>query len=160
MKDQDRLVIRNLKAEDSKEAEAVWQVAESAYIGGSPWTVEQFRQSILAANSSFIVASLADGEIVGLLIASQTLVEADVYLVAVAKTQQQKGVGEKMFKELIKQSVEKNLETIFLEVRESNRAAYQLYSKIGFQEIGRRKNYYSEPVEDALMMKHDLRKEQ
>ena len=56
--------------------------------------------------------------------------------------------------------MENNLETIFLEVRETNRAAYQLYSKIGFQEIGRRKNYYSEPVEDALMMKHDLRKEQ
>ncbi len=160
MKDQDGLIIKNLKAKDSKEAEAVWQVAESAYVEGSPWTVEQFRQSILAANSSFIVASLADGEIVALLIASQTLVEADVYLVAVAKEQQQKGVGEKMFKELIKQSLENNLETIFLEVRESNRAAYQLYSKIGFQEIGRRKNYYSQPTEDALMMKRDLRKEQ
>ena len=160
MEEKESIKIQKLNPSDEAEAHAVWEVAESAYNNGSPWTEEQFRQTIIAPNSTFLAASLRDGEKVGLLIASQTLIEGDIYLVAVAKKHQQKGIAEKMFDQLIKQFMKNNLETIFLEVRESNRAAYHLYSKIGFQEIGRRKNYYTKPTEDALMMKLDLRKEQ
>ena len=159
MTDQEKIKIQKLKTEDSQFAQKVWTVAESAYKEGSPWTVDQLQQSIAAPNSTIIVASLGDGEMVGLLIASQTMIETDVYLVAVSQAHQQKGIGSLLFDRLIEESEKNNIEMIFLEVRESNQTAYQLYLKKGFKEIGRRKNYYSNPTEDALMMKRETGRE-
>lgn len=137
-------------------AKAVWEIAESGYAESSPWTVEQFHQTLAAPNALFLVAVLPTEELAGVLIASQTMVEADIYLLVVAQEYQQQGIGQKLFEELIKQAKKKQLEAIFLEVRASNEPAYQLYRKLGFQEVGRRKNYYAHPTEDALMMKLDI----
>lgn len=144
------------KDADAQTAQAVWAIAESAYADHSPWTVEQFRQSLASDRALFLTAQRTAGELVGLLIASKTLIEADIYLVAVVKEHQQKGIAQQLFKKLIEQAQERKLEKIFLEVRASNNPAYQLYRKLGFQEIGRRKNYYSQPTEDAIMMALDL----
>ena len=49
----------------------------------------------------------------------------------------------------------KNIDTLFLEVRESNAPARGLYTKMGFEEIGKRKYFYSNPVEDAICMRKE-----
>lgn len=144
------------KEANAATAKAVWEIAESGYAQSSPWTVEQFRQTLSSPNALFLVAILPTEELAGVLIASKTMIEADIYLLVVAKEYQQQGIGQKLFEQLIKEAKNKQLETIFLEVRVSNEPAYQLYRKLGFQEVGRRKNYYANPTEDALMMKLDL----
>ena len=145
--------IRHARKEDAK---AIWEVAESAYEKGSPWELSQFQELISYKNVLHLIASQTDGEIVALIIASKTMVEADIYMLAVKKSHQGKGIGKKIFKELIEELKSSDLETIFLEVRESNIAAKKVYQKLDFIEIGRRKDYYSKPKEDALMMKLDL----
>ena len=55
-------------------------------------------------------------------------------------------------KALIKTAMQNEMEFITLEVRESNIPAFRLYEKLGFSEVGRRPNYYSNPVEDAILM--------
>ena len=62
-----------------------------------------------------------------------------------------RGIGSQLLKELIAIARERKLQTIFLEVRESNVAARALYCKFGFEESGRRKNYYANPTEDAVL---------
>lgn len=137
-------------------ARALWEVAESAYKKGSPWSVKDFEEIIAAGNAIILRALLPNGETVSFVIASQTMIELDIYMVASKKDYQGQGIAQQLFEKLIADFRAKGLENIFLEVRESNLPAYHLYRKLGFQSIGRRKAYYSEPKEDALMMKFDL----
>jgi len=57
---------------------------------------------------------------------------------------------------LLVQARQTNSDAVFLEVRESNTAARRLYQKLGFEETGRRKSYYSNPVEDAVLYTRHL----
>ncbi len=78
--------------------------------------------------------------------------EADITNIAVAKDLRRQGIGKKLLEEIIKKAKELKLSLMTLEVRESNCAAIELYKRYGFEEIGRRKRYYHDPVEDALIM--------
>ena len=62
------------------------------------------------------------------------------------------GIGTLLFQEFERRYQELGVETIYLEVRESNEAAYQFYLKNGFEEYGRRAKYYKDPIEDAVLM--------
>ena len=62
------------------------------------------------------------------------------------------GIAEALMKEMEKRGMSKNVVTYFLEVRKSNEAAVNLYKKMGYVQIGVRKNFYEKPVEDALVM--------
>ncbi|MDN6195577.1 MAG: ribosomal protein S18-alanine N-acetyltransferase [Atopostipes suicloacalis] len=134
----------------------IWQVAESAYKNGSPWSLEQFEGLIAFKNVTTLIAEKKGKEIVALVIASKTNIEADIYMLAVKASEQGKGIGQELLQKLIQEMRANDLETIFLEVRESNSAANKVYQRLGFKQIGRRKNYYSKPKEDALMMKLNL----
>lgn len=147
------LIIKPAKKEEAK---AIWQVAESAYANGSPWSLEQFEELIAFKNVTTLIAEKADRGIVAMIVASNTSVEADIYMLAVKAAEQGEGIGQELFQELIQEMRANDLETIFLEVRESNIAANKVYQRLGFEQIGRRKNYYSKPKEDALMMKLNL----
>lgn len=145
--------VRHARKEDAK---AIWLVAETAYDKGSPWELSQFQELISYENVIHLIAEKPNGEVLALIIASKTMVEADIYMLAVKKSYQGKGIGKKIFQELIQELKSSDLETIFLEVRESNIAAKSVYEKLGFKKIGRRKDYYIKPKEDALMMKIEL----
>ncbi|MFQ9696265.1 MAG: GNAT family N-acetyltransferase, partial [Zhenhengia sp.] len=62
------------------------------------------------------------------------------------------GIGKAIIEALVDYSKSRKLEVLLLEVRESNEPAKSLYSLNGFKEIGKRKNYYTKPTEDALLM--------
>lgn len=153
--------IKRLTKEDAKESVAtgLWEAASSGFQEDAPWTVPQLLD-LIASDSAIVVATFLeeDGQekIVGVLVASKTTVESDVYMVAVREEYKRQGIGQQLFHYFISYCQEAGLETIFLEVRESNTPAYNLYTSLGFQEIGRRRSYYSQPIEDALMMKFDL----
>ncbi len=162
MQDQiNEVKIKKLNENDAEKsiATALWGTADSGFKEDSPWTVDQFLKTLTAGRASILTANITDNgkdKIVGLLIARTTTVESDIYMVVVGKDYKRQGIGRKLFRSFIKVCAEKKLETIFLEVRESNTSARKLYKSLGFKEIGRRKAYYSQPIEDALMMKLDL----
>jgi len=71
--------------------------------------------------------------------------------IVVAATARRRGIGQRLLGELIQQVRSTQCSEISLEVRESNRDARSLYRKAGFEEVGLRRNYYSNPPEDAIL---------
>lgn len=153
--------IKKLTKEDASVelAKTLWQVATSGFGENSPWTEKQLFKLLEAGNSTML-AAMQEEKIVGLLVASTTTVESDIYMIVVGEDFKRQGIGRKLLEYLIEDCTEQGLETIFLEVRETNTPAYNLYEAVGFEEIGRRRAYYSSPIEDALMMKLDLPREE
>ena len=82
--------------------------------------------------------------------------EADVMNVAVDPEFRRQGVGEGLMVALMDALRAKGMESLTLEVRASNSPAIALYDRLGFTEVGRRPNYYTDPREDALIMRKEL----
>ena len=78
--------------------------------------------------------------------------EGDVTNVAVSGGEQGHGIGRQLVSELLKRSAAAGVSRLYLEVRKSNERALRLYQALGFEPTGIRKNYYEEPVEDAVVM--------
>ena len=82
--------------------------------------------------------------------------EGEIYRIATKNEYRKRGIAYRLLDFALKTARGAGLESVFLEVRESNVAARNLYRAYGFSEIGVRKNYYKEPTENAvLMMKTD-----
>lgn len=91
------------------------------------------------------------GEMQGFVIARITGDECELENVVVAEGVQRRGLGSRLMEALMDCVRKSGAARIFLEVRESNAAAHALYEKCGFQINGRRKSYYSDPAEDAVL---------
>ena len=94
--------------------------------------------------------------IVGFLIARHIAPEWELENIVVAPEARGKGIGTRLVEELLVRAQQTKSHVVFLEVRESNAAAIALYKKLGFQQTGRRKSYYSSPVEDAILYSRNL----
>ncbi|MGX2967624.1 ribosomal protein S18-alanine N-acetyltransferase [Ursidibacter sp. B-7004-1] len=96
-----------------------------------------------------------ENQIVAFAICQKVLDEATLFNIAVAPEFQGKGYGKKLLESLIQQLQQRNVLTLWLEVRESNQTARQLYDKLGFNEVTLRKNYYPTATgerENAVVM--------
>lgn len=92
-------------------------------------------------------------EVVGFIVGRLIDQECEIENVAVRGTARRRGLGTRLLGEFLTQVRERGGREIWLEVRESNLAARALYEKWAFAEAGRRKAYYREPTEDALILK-------
>jgi len=101
-------------------------------------------------------ATAAGPSLVGFLIARRVASEWELENIAVARAFQRQGVAKRLLDELFDQARQVSSESIYLEVRESNTAARNLYEKAGFAQKGRRKSYYSNPQEDAVLYRKSL----
>lgn len=140
------MIIREMTFEDLD------QVMEIEHANFSvPWTAEGFFTYLLRMDALFLVAEDAEkiAGYCGVLMAAD---EGDITNVSVKKELQRQGIGKALIAELIKRTGEMGINTIFLEVRESNQPAIVLYEKMGFEHMGVRKGYYSDPTEDAITM--------
>lgn len=99
-----------------------------------------------------VFAVLRDGCIAGFLILSTVLDEAEIIEIAVSEDLRKKGIASELMREIFDWCQKNGIIRIFLEVRESNLPARECYKKFGFSEDGQRKNYYRDPVEDAVLM--------
>ena len=84
--------------------------------------------------------------------------ELEIDNVAVAPGFRKMGIGSKLLEEALEMARKKGAHQAFLEVRSSNNAARSLYEKNGFSLVGKRKNYYRNPVEDALILSREITK--
>jgi ribosomal-protein-alanine N-acetyltransferase len=93
------------------------------------------------------------GSVVGFIVGRQVADEWEIENIAVTGSARRCGLGSRLVGEFLDLVRGHGGKAVFLEVRESNRAARSLYEKWAFLEVGRRKMYYQDPAEDALLLK-------
>ena len=126
-----------------------------------PWSKSSFEDCLKNRLMDFFVATAENdkGEIctVGYVVILTLSPVCEILNIAVSPSFRRKGIAEKLLAYVSDMASEKDCDTLMLEVRESNLAARTLYEKLGFYSVGRRKGYYSNPVEDAILMDKSLR---
>lgn len=115
------------------------------------WNEAQYAQLIVPENPRLALILEVDGELQGFLVAQPIGDEWELENLAIAADARRRGLGTRLLGELLDRARAAGANAIFLEVRESNHAARALYEKWAFVESGRRKNYYRDPTEDALV---------
>lgn len=117
-----------------------------------PWSERDICSVISTEGGMCFSAIDDDGNIAAYVIARLIAPEAEIYRVAVRMDKRRRGIGYRLLDYAIKTERGRGLESVFLEVRESNVPARNLYRSHGFCEIGERKNYYHNPTENAVIM--------
>ena len=115
-----------------------------------PWSKESFRESLLQNYSYFFVVE--EGDILGYCGVHNFGGDGEITNVAVDKNARGQGVATKMLQYAMEETKKIGVEAFTLEVRVSNTNAIGLYEKLGFENKGIRKNFYENPVEDAMIM--------
>lgn len=116
----------------------------------SPWELEEYEKSRQREDFSCLCA-YTDGEFSGFLMAFHVLDECHLLDIATEEKFRRRGIGAALIRELMKRAGEKDGSVIYLEVREKNQAARGLYEKLGFVPVGKRKDYYKYPTDDAVL---------
>ena len=120
-----------------------------------PWSDASFREAVEGGWSFGLVAE--DGpEIAGYLIARDAAGTGEILNLAVAPEQRRSGIARQLLDAGLAALAGRNVEEVFLEVRESNLAAQALYVGAGFRPVGQRSGYYRSPKEDALVLRREL----
>ena len=117
------------------------------------WSESHYRDVIQQRTRLTLVAD-DNGNVIAFLVASTATEEWELENIAVAPRLQRKGVGRALMKALIDHAQGSNASEIRQEIRASNLAAHRLGQSMGFVQEGRRKNYYHDPSEDALLFKY------
>ena len=135
--------------------EHVAQVAELEKLCfRDPWSENSVASELKNALSLWLVA--VDGERVAGYVGSQTVMdESDMMNVAVHPDYRKQGIATALILGLVEELRKRGSRSLTLEVRASNETAISVYSKLDFQEVGRRKNYYRNPREDALILRKE-----
>ena len=119
-----------------------------------PWSENSIASELENKLAHWLVAQ--EGEMVAGYIGSQTVMgETDMMNVAVHPDFRRRGIAEALVKRLVEDLKAMESHCLTLEVRASNAPAIALYEKLGFSQIGRRKNYYRNPREDALILRKE-----
>ena len=116
-----------------------------------PWSRTAFEESFENRYTKMFVAEDED-KVVGYSVIGLIVPDAEILNVAVEESYRRQGIGEMLIDSLISLGDKEDVSDFFLEVRESNEPAIELYLKKGMEIIGRRKDYYQMPVEDAVLM--------
>ena len=135
--------------------EHVQQVAKlEAECFSMPWSERSIASEITNPLSYWIIA--VDGDTVVGYVGSQSVMgEADMMNIAVDHSYRRRGIAKELVEKLIQGLCEREVHCLTLEVRCSNAAAISLYERLGFEQVGRRPNYYSAPKEDALILRKE-----
>jgi ribosomal-protein-alanine acetyltransferase len=118
-----------------------------------PWSLDAFRALLGQPQVAWSVAVTTDGTVVGYCVLLLAGVEGDVANIATAPSWRGCGVAHRLLAEACQTARRRGAEALFLEVREGNAPARALYARHGFQPVGRRRAYYRDPVEDALILR-------
>ena len=116
-----------------------------------PWTAEQLKSQMRDEQHEFI-AAVDSSRVFGYVGLMYVLDEGYISNVAVHPDARRQGIGDALIDALAAKAAELELAFLTLEVRESNAPAIALYAKHGFHPVGKRKNYYDAPKEDAVLM--------
>lgn len=116
-----------------------------------PWDHRSITD-LITAEGAMCFAARDGGRVVAYVIGRLIAPEGEIYRVAVSEEYRRRGIAYRLLDYAVKTSRGRGLESLFLEVRSQNFAAINLYRAYGFCEIARRKNYYKDPTDDAIIM--------
>ena len=133
-------------------ADDVPRVAElEEEIFSDPWR-EKDIFSCVTDPTGICYTAFSDGRVVAYVIGRMIAPEGEIYRIATAEKYRRRGIAYRLLDYAVKCEKGKGLECLFLEVRSQNIAARNLYRAYGFKEISERKNYYSNPTDNAIVM--------
>ena len=122
-----------------------------------PWPASSF--TALPANERVCFLVARDNQsnaLLGFAIAWHVMDEGELANLAVAPESRRRGIGSALLDAVTTDALGRGTSQLYLEVRESNVAARDMYVAAGFEQVGRRKQYYRQPVEDALILRRTL----
>ena len=122
-----------------------------AEIFSDPWN-ESDITSLISTEGSLCYTALSDGKVVAYVLGRIIAPEGEIYRIATLPEHRRRGIAYRLLDYAVKTERGRGLESLFLEVREKNIAARNLYKTYGFCQIGLRKNYYKNPSDDAIVM--------
>ncbi len=140
------MLFRKMEESDLDEVCAIERDAFS-----EPWSKAAFIESLSGDNNHFFVVDI-EGTIAGYCGYYEAAGEGYICNVAVSANFRRQGIGYKMLQGLIRHAQDRGVYSLTLEVRKSNLPAINLYKKLGFIEAGIRKDFYTRPTEDAVIM--------
>ena len=110
---------------------------------------KSYLNTLIKGDNSFIYVYLIDDKVCGYLMILDSIDVYEILAIATIEKYRNKGIAQELLDKI-------KTKDIFLEVRESNQTAINFYKKNNFKEIRIRKNYYSEPTENAIIMKLEV----
>ena len=120
-----------------------------------PWSEELLRQE-LEGELSLCIGLLCEGRLAAAACFRIAADEAELLRVAVLPAYRRQGLGKRLLQEGARLLAARRCRLLYLEVREGNAPARALYQSLGFDTVGRRKDYYRSPQEDALLLRCEL----
>ena len=138
------VAIRSAALDDLPAILAIEQPAPTA----SHWTSEQYNKLV---GSGVVLVAEEAGKLCGFVCAKAVAGEWEIENVVVAAEFLRRGIANELVRALIQRAESEAASAILLEVRESNLPARGLYEKHGLREVGRRRGYYRDPLEDAIL---------
>ncbi len=133
-------------------ADDVSQVVElERNIFSDPWS-EKDIFALVTEPFGICYSAVSDGRVVAYVIGRMIAPEGEIYRIATDEKYRRRGIAYRLLDYAVKCEKGRGLECLFLEVRSQNIAARNLYRAYGFKEIGERKNYYSNPTDNAVIM--------
>lgn len=146
------MIIRQMKVSD---VAAIAELEKRCF--SDPWSADSIASELVNPLSYWLVAEV-DGQVAGYVGSQSVLDAADMMNIAVSPEYRRRGVAKALVNALIAYLSKNDVIALLLEVRVSNEPAITLYEKMGFQQVGRRPNYYRNPREDALILRKGLSK--
>ena len=125
-----------------------------------PWPERSFRFEVTDNPVARCWVAEIDGHVVGMLVGCLLVDEIHIATIAIHPDFRRQGIGRKLLSHTLRRAFEEGAQSSFLEVRESNLGAQEMYRQFGYEKTGRRKRYYKDNDEDAILMNlGSLRKE-
>ena len=119
----------------------------------TPWSIDAIKHEICENKlADFMIACDEENNIIGYIGIWTLLDECQINKIAVIPEKRKNGIGKAILNHVLEFTRDIGVKNWYLEVRESNKAAQALYRSAGFSSVGTRKNYYINPVEDAVLM--------
>lgn len=144
-------MLKTLRFEDLQEAHIQGILEIERRTNSAPWSEKSFRNELTHRDGIFLTV-LLDGAVVGYGGVWLVIDESHVTTISVSEDHRRKGVGKDLMIQLLERSKAAGMICSTLEVRASNEPAIRLYESLGFRETGRRRGYYPDNREDAVVM--------
>ena len=143
-------MIKKLTSADIDYIEQIFNL-EKEIFKNSAFSID-YLKTLIKNNNSFIYIYLIDNQVCGYLMVLDSIDVYEILAIATIEKYRNKGIAQELLDKI-------KTKDIFLEVRESNQVAINFYKKNKFNQISIRKNYYSEPAENAIIMKLEVNNE-
>ena len=143
-------MIKKLTSNDINYIEQIFNLEKEIFINSA--FNKSYMETLIKGDNSFIYTYIIDNKVCGYLMVLDSIDIYEILAIATIEKYRNKGIAQELLDKI-------KTKDIFLEVRESNQVAINFYKKNKFKEISVRKNYYSEPTENAIIMKLEVNNE-